>query len=98
MRRLYVVTRALHLYVGLFLSPFVLVFAVSVSFLVPGLVLRPSPGPSNPSRTVAGIQVTPGIARLQGRAPRRRASTYARGNSTSKVRLISFGTCLANAA
>lgn len=68
MRRFYLVTRDLHLYIGLFLSPFVLVFAVSVFYLVHGLALRPSPGPSDPSRTVDNIDITPDIARLQGRA------------------------------
>jgi hypothetical protein len=33
-RRFYRVTRDLHLYFGLFISPFILVFAVSVFFLV----------------------------------------------------------------
>jgi hypothetical protein len=33
MRRLYLITRDLHLYLGLFVSPFVIVFAVSVFFL-----------------------------------------------------------------
>lgn len=68
MRRFYLVTRDLHLYVGLFLSPFVLVFAVSVFYLVHGLALRPSPGPSDPSRTVDNIDITPDVARLQGHA------------------------------
>lgn len=68
MRRLYLVTRDLHLYIGLFLSPFVLVFAVSVFYLVHGLALRPSPGPSDPSRTVANVQVAPDIGGMQGRA------------------------------
>ena len=40
MRRLYLVTRDLHLYIGLFLSPFVLVFAVSVVYLGHGLAPR----------------------------------------------------------
>jgi hypothetical protein len=68
MRRFYLVTRDLHLYIGLFLSPFVLVFAVSVVYLVHGLAPRPSPGPSDPSRTVANIDITANIAGLQGRA------------------------------
>jgi hypothetical protein len=38
MRRLYVFTRDLHLYFGLFISPFVLLFAVSVVFLVHGWI------------------------------------------------------------
>ena len=68
MRRFYLVTRDLHLYVGLFISPFVLVFAISVFYLVHGLADRPAPGPSEPSRTVANVIVSPDIARLQGRA------------------------------
>lgn len=68
MRRLYLVTRDLHLYIGLFLSPFVLVFAVSVFYLVHGLARRPSPGPADPSRRVANIEVPAGIAGMQGRA------------------------------
>ena len=67
-RRLYLLTRDLHLYVGLFLSPFVLVFAVSVFYLVHGLASRPAPGPSDPSRTVANLNVSSGMATLQGRA------------------------------
>jgi hypothetical protein len=68
MARVYLVTRDLHMYVGLFASPFVLVFAVSVFYLVHGLSNRPAPGPSDPSRTVASVNVTPGIVNLQGRA------------------------------
>jgi hypothetical protein len=68
MRRFYLVTRDLHLYVGLFVSPFVLVFAVSVFYLVHGLSTRPAPGRSDPSRTFTDLNVNPGIANLQGRA------------------------------
>jgi hypothetical protein len=68
MRRFYLVTRDLHLYIGLFVSPFVLVFAVSVFYLVHGLSTRPAPGPSDPSRTFTDLNVNPGIANLQGRA------------------------------
>ena len=68
MRRFYLVTRDLHLYVGLFLSPFVLLFAVSVFYLVHGLADRPAAGPSDPSRRVGNVIVSPDIARLQGRA------------------------------
>ena len=69
MRRLYLVTRDLHLYIGLFLSPFVLVFAVSVVYLVHGLAPRPSPGPSDPSRTVANIAGLQGRARVDALRP-----------------------------
>ena len=34
MKRFYLITRDLHLYLGLFISPFVLLFAISVIFLV----------------------------------------------------------------
>lgn len=48
--RFYRVTRDLHLYLGLFISPFVLIFAVSVFFLVHCRTPRPS--------TTAGTMVS----------------------------------------
>jgi hypothetical protein len=68
MRRLYLVTRDLHLYCGLFLSPFVLVFSVSVFYLVHGFAQRPAPGASDTSRTAANLGIPRDISRLQGRA------------------------------
>lgn len=68
MRRLYLVTRDLHLYFGLFLSPFILVFSVSVFDLVHGSAQRPAPGTSDPVRTVANIGISADVARMQGRA------------------------------
>jgi hypothetical protein len=68
MRRFYLVTRDLHLYVGLFISPFVLVFAVSVFYLVHGFAQRPAPGPADAPRTFANLTIPPGIASAQGRA------------------------------
>lgn len=68
MRRLYLITRDLHLYAGLFISPFVLVFAVSVFYLVHGRAYRPPPGPSDASRTFGNLAVPAEIPRLQGRA------------------------------
>lgn len=68
MRRFYLVTRDLHLYFGLFLSPFILLFSVSVFYLVHGLAPRPAPGPSDVARTVTDVTVPPGIAGMQGRA------------------------------
>lgn len=65
MRRLYVVTRDLHLYFGLFVSPFVLLFAVSVFYLA-----HPTPDPIEPDvtvRRVAGVAIPPNVAELQGR-------------------------------
>src|SRR5687767_9322083 len=68
MRRFYLVTRDLHLYFGLFLSPFILLFSVSVFYLVHGLAQRPAPGPPDAARTVTDVTVPPGIGVLQGRA------------------------------
>lgn len=68
MRRLYLITRDLHLYLGLFLSPFILVFSVSVFYLVHGMAGRPAPEPSNRARTITGLTIPPDIAQLQGRA------------------------------
>jgi hypothetical protein len=68
MRRFYLITRDLHLYFGLFISPFILLFAISVFFMVHGL---PKPaGPAEPqiSRIVTGVQVPPKAASLEGRA------------------------------
>lgn len=64
-KRFYVVTRDLHLYVGLFLSPFVLVFAVSVFYLVHASAGRLSEDP--PKRVVADLAVSPELERLTGR-------------------------------
>ena len=68
MRLFYLINRDLHLYVGLFLSPFVLVFSVSVFYLVHGLAQRPAPDQSSSSRTVNDLVVPPGLAGLQGPA------------------------------
>jgi hypothetical protein len=67
MRRFYLITRDLHLYFGLFISPFILLFAISVFFLVHGLPRRAGPAQPEVSRTVAGVLVPPGAASLQGR-------------------------------
>jgi hypothetical protein len=64
-KRFYVITRDLHLYVGLFLSPLVLVFAVSVFYLVHVGVSKPIPEPS--VRVVANLSVTEDLNRLSGR-------------------------------
>jgi hypothetical protein len=68
MRRFYLITRDLHLYIGLFLSPFVLVFSASVFYLVHGAAQRPAPAPSDSSRTVNNVAVLAGLAGMQGRA------------------------------
>ena len=70
-RRVYLVTRDLHLYLGLFVSPFILLFAVSVFYLVlSGSWLRTAPATSLVRRrgTVAEVSVPAGVERMQGRA------------------------------
>ena len=63
--RVYPFVRDLHLYIGLFLSPFVLIFAVSVIFLVhswvPGMKGRAEP------RTVTNLEIPSNIEQLKSR-------------------------------
>jgi hypothetical protein len=66
MRRFYLITRDLYLYLGLFISPFVLLFAVSVFFLVHDQPGRERPTPD--IRTITGVSVPSDVATLQGRA------------------------------
>ncbi|MBI4877052.1 MAG: hypothetical protein HY822_20640 [Acidobacteria bacterium] len=57
--------RDLHLYLGLFLSPFVLLFALSAVFLNHGW----RPGPEQPvpvRRALAGLEIPPGIEASSG--------------------------------
>ncbi|MBI4889260.1 MAG: PepSY-associated TM helix domain-containing protein [Acidobacteria bacterium] len=65
--RLYAITRDLHLYLGLFLAPFVLVFSVSVFFLVhawtPG-----AKGGAERHWTVENVQLPAALDTLAGRA------------------------------
>ena len=62
----YAVVRDLHLYVGLFLSPFVLVFAISVIFLVHSWV--PGVGaPAAATRTETNVAIPTDFERLKGR-------------------------------
>jgi hypothetical protein len=60
----YRVTRDLHLYVGLFISPFVLVFSVSVFFFVHAWT--PSMAPET-TRVVASLDLPTDLATLSGR-------------------------------
>lgn len=67
-RGFYLVTRDLHLYAGLFISPFVVLFAVSVLLLV-----HPSGSPpSAPAARAAGpmqnLEIPRGLENLSGRA------------------------------
>jgi len=63
-KSLYVWTRDLHLYIGLFVSPFLLTFAVSVFFLNHA---RPRvSAPSSTSAEVRSVRVPAGIEAAQG--------------------------------
>src|SRR4051812_6044382 len=68
MRRVYLVTRDFHLYLGLFISPFILVFALSVFYLVHAVKAPAASGPGDAMRTVSGIEVPAAAPRLEGRA------------------------------
>ncbi|MBL8293880.1 MAG: hypothetical protein JNN08_18695 [Bryobacterales bacterium] len=63
-KRFYVLTRDLHLYTGLFLSPLILVFAVSVFFLVHSP--RSTQGTGGPTRSASNLAVSTEIERLNG--------------------------------
>src|ERR1019366_3977392 len=63
--RLYLITRDLHLYLGMFISPFVLVFSLSVILLIHGWVPAATPEPA--VRTVTGLSLPVGLERLAGR-------------------------------
>src|SRR5437867_9356111 len=60
----YLITRDLHLYLGLFISPFVLLFAISVIFLVHSWI----PGMSNQQtrRTVSDLSLAADLDLLKG--------------------------------
>jgi hypothetical protein len=63
--RFYKFVRDLHLYAGLFLSPFVLVFAVSVFFLAHAWV--PGRAPSTDTRTVVDVTLPANFEQLKSR-------------------------------
>lgn len=57
-------TRDLHLYFGLFISPFVLLFALSVFYLNHGKL---NPGDSPPTDVYRDLQIPDGLDRVKGR-------------------------------
>jgi hypothetical protein len=65
-RPLYRILRDLHYYSGLFLCPFVLVFAFSVFFLVH--VWLPGAGRPAKTRVVENLEIGPSLGDLSGRA------------------------------
>jgi hypothetical protein len=65
-KRIFLFTRDLHLYLGLFISPFVLVFAISVFFLVHSWI----PGADNrnvSTTSVSDLRLPPELEKLSGR-------------------------------
>jgi hypothetical protein len=68
MSRLYPIVRDLHLYFGLFISPFVLVFACSVFFLVHAWLPRITGARRASSwQTATGLLLPPNLDRLENR-------------------------------
>ena len=65
-RRFYSITRDLHLYLGLFISPFVLVFAVSVFFFVHGIAPKFG-AETTQTRTATSVSLPPDLPKLSGR-------------------------------
>src|SRR5881394_999447 len=65
-KRFYLVTRDLHLYLGLFISPFVLVFAISVFFLVHSWLPRIASETST-TRVVSALPLPQDLTTLSGR-------------------------------
>src|SRR5215470_11343792 len=65
-RRFYAITRGLHLYLGLFISPFVLVFSVSVFFFVHSWTPKLAPATAR-TRVVSSLNLPTDLARLSGR-------------------------------
>jgi hypothetical protein len=62
----YRLTRDLHLYLGLFISPFVLVFSVSVFFFVHSWIPKLSPDATR-TRVVSSLNLPTALAKLSGR-------------------------------
>ena len=65
MKRFYLITRDLHLYFGLFISPFVLLFAISVIFLVHAWI--PGMSKQQSSRTASGLSIPADLDLPKGR-------------------------------
>src|ERR1043165_7107972 len=65
-RRFYRLIRDLHMYLGLFISPFVLVFAISVFFLVHSWLPKIGPETSN-TRVVSSLPLPGDLQTLSGR-------------------------------
>ena len=65
-RRFYTVTRDLHLYLGLFISPFVLVFSVTVFFFVHAIAPKFG-AETTQTRAATAVSLLPDLSKLSGR-------------------------------
>src|SRR5205085_3874821 len=65
-RRFYTVTRDLHLYLGLFISPFVLVFSVTVFFFVHAIAPKFG-AETTQTRAPTAVSLPPDLSKLSGR-------------------------------
>jgi hypothetical protein len=66
-KRFYLVLRDLHLYTGLFIGPFVLVFAFSVFVLVHPSGSGPVDSAASPARHIANLDIPANLESLSGR-------------------------------
>lgn len=66
-KRFYAIIRDLHLYLGLFFAPFVLVFSISTFFLVHAWIPT-AEEPPGPPRTAQSVALAANIESLSGRA------------------------------
>jgi hypothetical protein len=66
-KRFYQITRDLHLYLGLFISPFVLVFSISVIFLVHSWIPGTTSHGDQSRSTASNLRLAPNLDRLSGR-------------------------------
>src|SRR3954451_12514036 len=64
--RFYRLTRDLHLYLGLFISPFVLVFSISVFFFVHSWIPKFAPETAD-ERVVSALALPADLQKLSGR-------------------------------
>src|ERR1035441_2468288 len=67
-KRFYLITRDSHLYAGLFISPFVVLFALSVFVLVHPAGFTPPAPDAHAVGTVRNLEIPPGVESLSGRA------------------------------
>jgi hypothetical protein len=65
-RRFYTITRDLHLYLGLFIAPFVLLFSVTVFFFVHAIAPKFGPETTH-TRLATAVPLSPDLLKLSGR-------------------------------